>query len=117
MEDEHTLPWDVRGGAPQDGRLELISQGQLGEIRQDGQGTEEEVFCFCFFCFCFLGPHPQHTEVPRLGVESAAVAGSHHSHSNTGSDPHLQPTPQLMATPDPRHTEQGQGLNPQPHGC
>ena len=49
MEDEHTLPWDVRGDAPQDGRLELISQGQLGEIRQDGQGTEEEVFCFCFF--------------------------------------------------------------------
>ena len=22
-----------------------------------------------FFCFCFLGPHPQHMEVPRLGVE------------------------------------------------
>ena len=27
------------------------------------------VFCFCF-CFCFLGLHPQHMEVPRLGVES-----------------------------------------------
>ena len=26
------------------------------------------VFCFCFFCF--LEPHPQHMEVPRLGVES-----------------------------------------------
>ena len=23
---------------------------------------------FFFFFFCFLGPHPQHTEVPRLGV-------------------------------------------------
>ena len=39
-------------------------------------------------------------EAPRLGVESGAVAtGLHHSHSNTRSEPHLQPTPQLMATP------------------
>ena len=29
------------------------------------------VFVFLFFVFfCFLGPHPQHMEVPRLGVES-----------------------------------------------
>jgi len=33
-----------------------------------------------------------------------------------GSELRLQPTPQLMATPDPQPTEQGQGLNPQPHG-
>ena len=26
-------------------------------------------FCLCF-CFCFLGPHPQHMEVPKLGVQS-----------------------------------------------
>ena len=26
-------------------------------------------FCFCFVLFfVFLGPHPWHTEVPRLGV-------------------------------------------------
>ena len=29
--------------------------------------------------------------------------------------PHLQPTPQLMATPDPQPTEQGQGSNLKPH--
>ena len=40
-------------------------------------------------------------EVPRVGVES---------------EPGLQPTPQLMATPDPKPIEEGQGLNPQPHG-
>ena len=34
----------------------------------------------------------------RIG---AAVAGLGHNHSNTGSEPHLQPTPQLTATPDP----------------
>ena len=38
-------------------------------------------------------------EVPRLGVKSELC---------------LQPTPQLMAMPDPWSTEQGQGLNPQP---
>ena len=38
------------------------------------------------------------------------------SHSNAGSEPRLQPTPQLTATPDRQPTEQGQGLNPQPHG-
>ena len=42
----------------------------------------------------------------RIG---ATAAGLHHSHSNTGSEPHLQPTPQLTAVPDPRPTEQGQG--------
>ena len=28
------------------------------------------IFFFFFFAFCFLGPHPQHMEVPRLGVKS-----------------------------------------------
>ena len=31
----------------------------------------------------------------------AVAAGPHQSHSNMGSEPCLQPTPQLMATPDP----------------
>ena len=29
------------------------------------------------------------------------AAGLHHRHSNAGSEPRLQPAPQLMATPDP----------------
>ena len=46
-----------------------------------------------------------------------AVAPSlYHSHSNVGSELHLQRTPLLMATPDPQPTEQGQGLNPHPPG-
>ena len=28
------------------------------------------IYTHFFFFFCFLGPHPQHTEVPRLGVKS-----------------------------------------------
>ena len=31
----------------------------------------------------------------------AAAAGLHHSHSNSGSKPCLQPTPQLTEIPDP----------------
>ena len=27
------------------------------------------LLCFVLLCFAFLGPHPQHMEVPRLGVE------------------------------------------------
>ena len=46
-----------------------------------------------------------------------AVATSlRQSHGNAASEPRLQPTPQLMATPDPKPTEQGKGSNPQPHG-
>ena len=55
---------------------------------------------FFIFYFHFLGPHLQHMEVPRAtgGIEAAA-AGLHHS--NAGSEPHLQRTLQLVATPDP----------------
>ena len=31
----------------------------------------------------------------------AVAAGLHHSHSNVGSEPRLQPIPQFTATPDP----------------
>ena len=35
------------------------------------------------------------------GRMRATAAGLCHSHSNTGSEPHLQPIPQLTAMPDP----------------
>ena len=35
------------------------------------------------------------------GLISAVATGLHHSHSNRGSEPHLWPTPQLMAMLDP----------------
>ena len=35
------------------------------------------------------------------GPIRAVATGLCQSHSNAGSEPHLQPTPQLMATPDP----------------
>ena len=35
------------------------------------------------------------------GKIGATAAGLYHSHSSIGSEPHLQPTPQLTATSDP----------------
>ena len=51
------------------------------------------------------------------GQIGAAAAGLYHSHSNTGSEPCLRPTPQLMAMLDIQPAEQGQGSNLRPHGC
>ena len=56
---------------------------------------------FCLFFFFFLGPHLWYMKITRLGVKSVTVASLHHSHSDSGSEPHLQSTLQLMAVLDP----------------
>ena len=38
---------------------------------------------------------------PDWGQIGDVATCLHHSHSNAGSKPHLRPTPQLKATPDP----------------
>ena len=60
-------------------------------------------FCFCVFClFAFSRSIPAaHGGSQARGLIGAVTAGLHHSYSNSGSEPRLQPTPQLMATPDP----------------
>ena len=73
-----------------------------------------------FFCLFFLGggggaPAAYGGSQAR-GRIGATTAGLHQSHGNTRSKPCLQPTPQLMAVPDPEPTEQGQGLDLCPHG-
>ena len=55
---------------------------------------------FFFFCLFRVAPTAYGSSQAR-GWIGAATAGLHHSHSNLGSEPHLQPTPQLTATPDP----------------
>ena len=62
------------------------------------------IFVYLFiYPSIFLGPHPWHMEVPRLGVQSELLlpAYARTNHSNVGSELCLQPTPQLMAMPDP----------------
>ena len=53
-------------------------------------------------------------EVPGRGPIRATAASLRHSQSNGGSEPHLQPKPQLMAMADWQPSEQGQGLTPHP---
>ena len=74
---------------------------------------------YLFIYLAILGPHPKIEAYRGSQARSrirATAAGLHHSHSNAGSEPHLQPTPQSTAMPDPPPTEQGQRLNPHPHG-
>ena len=59
-------------------------------------------FLFFFFWSFFKRDTPAaYGGSQARGLIGAEAAGLYHSHSNLGSEPHLQPTPQLMATPDP----------------
>ena len=50
--------------------------------------------------FFFLWLLLWYREIPQAkGQIEAAAADLHHNHSNTRSEPHLQPTPQLVAMP------------------
>ena len=57
-------------------------------------------FFFCLFAFSRAAPLVYGGSQARSQIRAVA-AGLRQSHSNEGSKPHLQPTPQLMATPDP----------------
>ena len=57
-------------------------------------------FYFCLVAFSRAAPEAYGSSQAR-GLIGAVAAGLHQSHSNAGSQPCLQPTPQLMATLDP----------------
>ena len=61
--------------------------------------TPRNLFFF-FFCF-FLCRSPPHNPSPPRGQIGMVDASRYHSHRNARSKPCLQPTPQLMAVPDP----------------
>ena len=65
------------------------------------------LFRICLFFFFLFGLFASSRVNPAAygssqarGLIGAAPAGLHHSHNNARSKPRLQPTPQLMATPD-----------------
>ena len=76
--------------------LFLINLSQIPNFKNSYLYLEYEqilfpYFTLLFFFFCSLGPHPQHMARGRIGVVAADLC-------NTGSQPRLQPTPQLTAT-------------------
>ena len=78
---------------------------------------ETEVLGKAPFSFCLFRAAPGAYGSSQVrGQLGAVAAGLHHSHSHTRSEPHLQPTPQLMATLAPWPTDQSQGSNTSPHG-
>ena len=56
---------------------------------------------FFFFFLLFRASLAAYGSSQARGRIGAVASGLHHSHSNTGSKPCLQPTPQLTVTPDP----------------
>ena len=60
------------------------------------------LFVCLFLLFVFSKAVPEaYGGSQARGLTGATAAGLHHSHSNARSEPRLQPTPQLMAMPDP----------------
>ena len=59
-------------------------------------------FCFLFFFFFLFRATPvAYGGSQARGPIEAVAASLRHSHSNARSEPHLLPTPQLVAAPDP----------------
>ena len=56
---------------------------------------------FFFFFLLFRAAPTAYGGSQARGPIEAVAAGLRHSHSNAGSKPYLQPTPQVKATPDP----------------
>ena len=54
-----------------------------------------------FLSFFFRATPAAHGGSQARGRIRATAADLHRSHSHAGSEPHLRPTPQLTATPDP----------------
>ena len=55
-----------------------------------------------FFVFCLFRAAPTaYGDSQARGWIGAVDASLHHRHSNVVSEPHLWPTPQLKAMPDP----------------
>ena len=80
------------------------------------QGTHPvQIWFFCLFVSLFRAACVAYGGSQARGPMRAIATSLHHRHSNTGSEPRLWPTPQLTAI-SYLPTEQGQGLNPHPHG-
>ena len=64
--------------------------------------TAMSSFFFFFVFLPFLGPLPvAYGSSQARSLIGAVATGLRQGYSNAGSEPRLQPTPQLTATPDP----------------
>ena len=60
------------------------------------------IYLFIYlFIYIFRATPMVYVGSQTSGLIGAVAASLHHSHSNTRSEPHLRPIPQLTAMPDP----------------
>ena len=79
--------------------LDMIPKVQVIKQKTDKLNyTKTKTFLLLLF---FRATPVAYGDSQARGPIAATAAGLHHSHGNTRSEPHLQPTPQLTAMPDP----------------
>ena len=64
------------------------------------QSTYVTFFLLFFFFLLFWATPVANASYQARGQIRAIAAGLHHRHSNTGFEPRLQTTPEIMAMPD-----------------
>ena len=79
-------------------------QGCLFEWLKKEKMLLSKLFLWVSFLLSRAAPEAYGGSQAR-GPIGARAASLRHSHSHVGSELHLRPTPQLMATPDPYPTE------------
>ena len=79
--------------------LNLLIKGHKGLLTGLNKMPYPSIFFFLFFHFS--AAPIAHAGSQARGEIGAVAAGLHQNLSNTGSEPHPPPTPQLTATPDP----------------
>ena len=93
------LRWDLnpRARCPIHLHLKLGLEPKILDLGGDSSPLS---FLLFFFCLSRAAPAAYGRSQAR-GPIGAVAAGLHHSHSSARSEPHVQPTMQLMATLDP----------------
>ena len=82
---------------PSGGKWQGVKGLCLGGKKTSGEVSFFGLFVSLLFLWAASAAHGGSQARGQIG---AVAAGLHHSHSNTGSEARLQPTPQLMATSD-----------------
>ena len=78
----------------------LIFWGTWETVNMASEVIVKVCVCVCVFAFSRAAPEAYGGSQAR-GIIGAVATSLCHSYSNSGSELHLWPTPQLTATPDP----------------